>query len=85
MKRLGYALIFCLALSAGYAQEELAPLVKPEVQETQVMFKKTIWRRIDLREKINLPFFSKNGEKREYLQKLQSTSMAGGQSMRENV
>lgn len=62
MKRLGFVIVFCLSILIGYAQEELAPLVKPEVAETQVMFKKTIWRRMDLEEKQNRPFFSLNGE-----------------------
>ena len=62
MKRLGYVIVFCLSLSAAHAQEELAPLVKPEVSETQVMFKKSVWRRMHLKEKQNRPFFSKNGE-----------------------
>ncbi|MEQ6168072.1 gliding motility protein GldN [Ekhidna sp. MALMAid0563] len=62
MKKLGYVIVFSLSLSFGFAQEELAPLVKPEVEESQVMFKKTVWRRMDLQEKQNLPFFSRNGE-----------------------
>ena len=62
MKRLGYVIVFALALSAVHAQEELAPLVKPEVEETQLMFKKVVWRRMDMGEKQNKPFFSKNGE-----------------------
>jgi len=62
MKKLGYVVVFSLSLSFGFAQEELAPLVKPEVDESQVMFKKTIWRRMHLKEKQNLPFFSLNGE-----------------------
>ena len=62
MKKLVYVIVFCLGASPLLAQEELAPLVKPEVDETQVMFKKTIWRRMDLTEKQNRPFFSKNGE-----------------------
>ncbi len=62
MKKLGYVVVFALAVSFGYAQEELAPLVKPEVDETQIMFKKTVWRRMDLEEKQNRPFFSLNGE-----------------------
>ncbi|MEQ9468828.1 MAG: gliding motility protein GldN [Ekhidna sp.] len=62
MKKLGYVIVFGLSLSFGYAQEELAPLVKPEVDETQVMFKKTVWRRMDMKEKQNRPFFSLNGE-----------------------
>ncbi len=61
MKRLGYAMIFALALSAGYAQE-LVPLVKPNVPDDQVMFEKMVWRRVDLEEKQNRPFFSLNGE-----------------------
>ncbi len=62
MKKLGYVIVFILSLSFGYAQEELAPLVKPEVEEAQVMFRKTIWRRMDMKEKQNRPFFSLNGE-----------------------
>ena len=62
MKRLGYVCVFFLAITIGYAQEELAPLVKAEVDETQVMFRRTIWRRMDMGEKQNKPFFSKNGE-----------------------
>ncbi len=62
MKKLGYVVVFALAVSFGYAQEELAPLVKPEVDKAQVMFKKTVWRRMDMNEKQNSPFFSLNGE-----------------------
>ncbi len=62
MKNLGYVIVFSLSLTCGFAQEELAPLVKPEVDETQVMFKKTIWRRMNLKEKQNRPFYSLNGE-----------------------
>ena len=62
MKKLVYVIIFCLGVSSTFSQEELAPLVKPEVDETQIMFKKTIWRRMDMTEKQNRPFFSKNGE-----------------------
>lgn len=62
MKKLGYVIVFSLTLTFGFAQEELAPLVKPEVEESQVMFKKTVWRRMDLEEKQNRPFFSLNGE-----------------------
>lgn len=62
MRKLGYVIVFGLSLSFGYAQEELAPLVKPEVDESQVMFKKTVWRRMNMKEKQNRPFFSVNGE-----------------------
>lgn len=61
MKKVVYLVIFGLALSCGYAQE-LAPLVKPEVDEAQVMFNKMVWRRMDMGEKQNRPFFSLNGE-----------------------
>lgn len=61
MKRLGYVIVFGFALSFGYAQE-LAPLVKPEVQDAQIMFNKMVWRRMDMGEKQNVPFFSLNGE-----------------------
>ena len=61
MKRLGYVLVFFLLSSYGFSQER-APLIKPEVDEAQVMFKKMVWRRMDLKEKQNSPFFSLNGE-----------------------
>ncbi|UXP33759.1 gliding motility protein GldN [Reichenbachiella agarivorans] len=41
----------------GYNSDALRP-----VHESYKMFKKTVWRRIDLEEKQNLPFFSRNGE-----------------------
>lgn len=62
MKKLSYVIAFSLIATIGYSQEELAPLVKPEVDEDQVMFQKTIWRRMDLKEKQNSSFFSINGE-----------------------
>lgn len=62
MKRIGYVLVFVLSIGVGLAQEELAPLVKPDVDETQIMFKKAVWRRMDLEEKQNRSFFSLNGE-----------------------
>ncbi|WP_420316889.1 gliding motility protein GldN [Ekhidna sp.] len=62
MKKLGYVFVFILAITSVYGQEELAPLVKPEVDDTQVMFRKTVWRRMNMKEKMNRPFFSLNGE-----------------------
>lgn len=62
MKSLGYVILCFLAIGTAFAQEELAPLVKPEVDETQVLFRKSIWRRMDMGEKQNRPFFSRNGE-----------------------
>lgn len=61
MKRLGYVIIFFMIVSVGHSQEK-APLIKPEVEEAQIMFKKMVWRRMDLKEKQNTPFFSLNGE-----------------------
>ncbi|MDH5608051.1 MAG: gliding motility protein GldN [Cyclobacteriaceae bacterium] len=60
MKKFVYAIVLLGYFSAS-AQEGV-PLIKPEVAEFYVMFKKTILRRMDLREKQNSPFFSTNGE-----------------------
>jgi len=63
MKRLGCVIVFLSVVFVGRSQtKELEPLIKPEVSENQVMFKKTIWRRMDMNEKQNRPFFSKNRE-----------------------
>lgn len=43
--------------SDGYNKDSVYP-----VNEAYKMFKKTVWRRIDLEEKQNAPFFSRNGE-----------------------
>ncbi len=66
MNKLGYAIILLFTIigfSTAYAQvPEVAPAIKPKVVESQIMFKKTVWRRMDLNEKQNKPFFSINGE-----------------------
>ena len=64
MKKICYAIvILTLFLAHGVsAQESAIPIIKPEVEKSQVMFKRTVWRRIDLKEKQNRPFFSRNGE-----------------------
>ena len=67
MKKLSYALILGTFLTmmsvVAFAQEpQTAPAIKPKVVESQVLFKKTIWRRMDLQERQNKPFFSTNGE-----------------------
>ncbi len=61
MKRVGYLIALVITINV-HAQNELAPLVKREVNESHDMFRKTIWRRMDMKEKQNKPFFSKNGE-----------------------
>lgn len=62
MSKWCYAIVlFCLSFSL-WAQESEIPIIKAEVSESQVMFKKTVWRRMDLLEKQNRPFNSKNSE-----------------------
>ncbi len=61
MKKFVYVLIFFGFAGAAYGQE-LAPLVKPEVNPDHVLYKKTVWRRMNMEESMNRPFYSKNGE-----------------------
>lgn len=63
MKKICYALLMiCLGAPALMAQESKIPIIKPEVEESQIMFRTTVWRRMDLLENQNRPFNSKNGE-----------------------
>ncbi|PIB37292.1 hypothetical protein BFP72_18690 [Reichenbachiella sp. 5M10] len=71
MKKLCYVLslfVFILAsnVESVKAQENEAMGYNPDavrpVHESYKMFKKTIWRRMDMKEKQNAPFFSRNGE-----------------------
>lgn len=67
MKKFSYALILGTLLTivsiSAYAQApKTAPAIRPKVVQSQVLFKKTIWRRMDLNERQNRPFFSTNGE-----------------------
>lgn len=62
------------ALAAGqsaFAQEKsdkgLNPLSLRPVHESNVMFKTTLWRRVDLNEKINQPLFAKGAEITKHL------------------
>lgn len=72
MKRLGYVLLFGLiGITGVYAQDSNR---KPEVDEKYKMFNKTMVRRMDLEEKQNKPFFSKNGE----LSRILLQAMANG-------
>ncbi len=59
-----FVVCFLLLGMAGTlsAQESSVPLIKPEVEESQALFKKVIWRRMDLNERQNKPFFSRNAE-----------------------
>ncbi len=68
MKRICYALIFGSLLTIGLNEMAIAQspnsarTIKPKVIESQIMFRKTVWRRMDLNERQNKPFFSINGE-----------------------
>lgn len=68
MKKFGYVLCLSFFLSVGstsYAQEQGSgynPNSVYPVHDSYVMYKKTLWRRMDLREKQNAPFYSTNGE-----------------------
>lgn len=70
MKKFCYVigLFVCFALfniESSSAQEKVGGYDKDSVypvNEAYKMFKKTVWRRIDLEEKQNAPFFSRNGE-----------------------
>ena len=62
MKKLGYVLVLLVGIPLFSIGQEKAPLIKPEVEESQAMFKRMVWRRMDLTEKQNRPFFSLNGE-----------------------
>ena len=60
-----------LVVSGAQAQERtnngINPLSVRDINEADIMKKLTIWRRVDLREKINQPMFSKNNEISRYL------------------
>lgn len=62
MMKVCYAMLMGLLIATATQAQEFVPIIKPEVQKSQRMFQRIIWRRMDLREKQNAPFFSKNGE-----------------------
>lgn len=70
MKNFGYVICLCMCMllasaDVGQAQEVESgynPHSVYPVHESYMMFKKTIWRRMDLKEKQNKPFYSRNGE-----------------------
>ena len=68
MNKTGYVFIFLLLTFFGakiYAQEEpmqVNPNSVYPVTEEHKLYKRTVWRRMDLDEKQNWPFFSKNNE-----------------------
>ena len=69
MSKLCYVLGLLLVLSVctdGLAQEQVTTGYNPNsinpIHESKKMFKKILWWRMDLKEKQNLPFFSRDGE-----------------------
>ncbi len=63
MKKFCYVFLAGLLFSSAVEAQEMGmPIIKAEVDKDQIMFQKTIWRRMDLKEKQNKPFFSSNGE-----------------------
>lgn len=74
MKKIS-SLVGCVALAAVslgvYAQEKdtkgVNPLSVREINDADVMMKRTLWRRLDLKEKANQPMFSKGNEITKYI------------------
>ncbi len=63
MKRISYAIVFILLASGTLmAQDKGQPIIKTEVRNAHIMFERQVWRRMDLKERINQPLFSKNAE-----------------------
>ena len=61
-----FVLLSTASIDNSYAQAEISngynPLSLRQVHESYLMWKKTLWRRIDLNEKQNKPFFASNRE-----------------------
>ena len=63
MKNLLFSfLIIAMVVEVQAQQRTAAEIIKPEVQENYILFKKTLIRRMNLREKQNEPFNAKNSE-----------------------
>lgn len=73
MKKItGLALIAALFIAEGVVAQEKSnngfnPLSLRPTHTSNVMYKTTLWRRVDLREKINQPMFSKGAEITKHL------------------
>lgn len=67
----GAAIAVLSACSLGVAQEKTDNGINPNsvrpIHESKVMWKTTLWRRVDLNEKQNQPFFAKNSEITKFL------------------
>ena len=61
-----FVLLSISSVDNSYAQAEVAngynPLSLRQVHESYLMWKKTLWRRVDMDEKQNKPFFARNRE-----------------------
>ena len=61
-----FVLLSFSSIDRTYAQGEVSngynPLSLRQVHESYLMWKKTLWRRVDLKEKQNKPFFAINRE-----------------------
>ena len=61
-----FVLLSFSSIDRTYAQDEVSngynPLSLRQVHESYLMWKKTLWRRVDLKEKQNKPFFAINRE-----------------------
>lgn len=70
-KVVGAVVLAALAGGVAQAQERATngtnPLSVREINDTDIMMKKTIWRRVDLKEKQNRSMYSKNNEITRYL------------------
>ncbi|MFN4145826.1 MAG: gliding motility protein GldN [Runella sp.] len=68
---LGSVLLICVGSSATVAQEKdnrgVNPLSVREINDADIMMKRTLWRRLDLKEKQNQPMFSKGNEISKYI------------------
>ncbi len=71
MRKIGYVIVCCVLASMGigstaHAQEVASTGYNPHsvhpIHESSIMYKKTLWRRMDLKEKQNRPFFAFNNE-----------------------
>ena len=66
MKKICYVFGLLFILSASLMAQESSSGYNPNsvypVHESYKMFKREVWRRIDLKEKQNAPFYSRNGE-----------------------
>ena len=67
---LGSAVLVALGVSVEAQEKDtkgVNPLSVREINDADVMMKRTLWRRLDLKEKVNQPMFSKGNEVTRYI------------------